>query len=328
MGRMRVLIVGAGAVGQVYGYHLQRGGAEVAWFVKEVHAAVARQGFLLYPLNRARTRRATPPLERLSGCAVLTSPDEVRRAGPFDQVWLAISAPALRGAWLGPLLAAAGDATVVLLTPGIEDRALVVSHVPASRLVIGIIAFVAYPAPLAGETRFPEPGLAYWLPPLLASPFAGPPAARRAVVRALKKGGLPAVALPARDRSGRAGAFGVALSMPLLMALEAADWSFARLRKSRELLDLWALATRQALGAAAAHTGLRPPPVRLAVSTLGPRWLLPLSRGVTPFPLETYLAYHFTKVGDQTRHYLRELIAWGREAGVPVDAIESLLARA
>ena len=40
---MRALIVGAGAVGQVYGLHLQRGGAEVGFFVKERQAAQANR---------------------------------------------------------------------------------------------------------------------------------------------------------------------------------------------------------------------------------------------------------------------------------------------
>jgi ketopantoate reductase len=31
---MRALVVGAGAVGQVYGHHLARGGADVAFYVR------------------------------------------------------------------------------------------------------------------------------------------------------------------------------------------------------------------------------------------------------------------------------------------------------
>ncbi|MBT5947613.1 MAG: hypothetical protein HOG94_08080, partial [Nitrospinaceae bacterium] len=41
----------AGAVGLSYGYHLQRGGAEVCYFVREKYAEAAREGFTLYALN-------------------------------------------------------------------------------------------------------------------------------------------------------------------------------------------------------------------------------------------------------------------------------------
>ena len=41
---LRVLLVGAGAVGQVYGYHLQKGGAQVAFFVRPKHRAEAEGG--------------------------------------------------------------------------------------------------------------------------------------------------------------------------------------------------------------------------------------------------------------------------------------------
>ena len=55
-GQQRVLIVGAGAVGQVYGWYLSRGGAEVSFYVKEKYLEDARAGFALYPLNTRRTR--------------------------------------------------------------------------------------------------------------------------------------------------------------------------------------------------------------------------------------------------------------------------------
>ena len=55
---MRVLIVGAGAVGQVYGHHLQRGGAEVTFLVKPRYETDARAGFTLWRLRRlGRPRR-------------------------------------------------------------------------------------------------------------------------------------------------------------------------------------------------------------------------------------------------------------------------------
>ena len=65
---MKVLVVGAGAVGQVYGHALARGGARVTFLVKPKHVEEARRGFVLYELNRGRA-----PI-RWSDFAVVTEP--------------------------------------------------------------------------------------------------------------------------------------------------------------------------------------------------------------------------------------------------------------
>ncbi len=55
----RVLVVGAGAVGQVYGLYLRRGGARVSFLVKPAHAAWCQRGFALH---RLRLWLSTPML--------------------------------------------------------------------------------------------------------------------------------------------------------------------------------------------------------------------------------------------------------------------------
>ena len=47
----RVLLVGAGAVGQVFGKYLQAAGCELSFLVKEKYADEARHGFTLYELG-------------------------------------------------------------------------------------------------------------------------------------------------------------------------------------------------------------------------------------------------------------------------------------
>jgi 2-dehydropantoate 2-reductase len=54
--------------------------------------------------------------------------------------------------------------------------------------------------------------------------------------------------------------------------------------------------------------------------------VLRLAPVLMPFDLETYLAYHFTKVGDQTRQHLQTLIEVGRARKLPVEAIVALRA--
>ena len=143
---MRVLLVGAGAVGQVYGYYLQKAGWDVSFLVKEKYAMSMRKGLTLYPLNRPS------PWEprNFHGYGTLFEPSEVRK-NRWDQVWFCVSSTALDGEWLEPLLAAIGDATLVSLQPGMEDQRRLADRVGADRLVSGLIGFLSYQAPIARE---------------------------------------------------------------------------------------------------------------------------------------------------------------------------------
>lgn len=316
---MRVLVVGAGAVGQVYGLHLQRGGAEVTWFVRDKYRAAAERGFDLYRLRG----RGQPEPVRLEGCSVVSRPDEVA-ARRFDQVYLAVSSPALGGPWLAELIAATGDATIVTLQPGQDDReVLLAAGVPVDRLVSGMITLISYAAPLPGETRFPRPGMAYWFPPMAPCPMSGPRERAAAVVGALRAGKLPARLHP---DVLRVAAFPPAILMPLLVALETAGWSLREVVRG-DPLARGTRAAREALAVTAVTTGRRPP--------LGARWMvrpwmlrlaLAVARRVIPLPLEVYLREHFTKVHDQTIMLMAGYIVKGRRTGIEVKTLEGLLA--
>lgn len=318
---MRILIVGAGAVGQVYGRHLALGGAEVAFFVREKYAAAARAGFDLYPLDRADARAA--PV-RLEGFAVLTSAAEVA-SGRFDAVLLCVSSTAIReGSWLAEIAAASGEATVAMLQPGIEDRAVVAAAVPGPRLVRGMIGMVSYLAPLPGE-RVPRPGVAYWLPPLSETPLAGPDDRVRPLVDALRRGGLRARAKSDVDASL---AFGGAILDTHVAALECAGWSFRGLARDPELVPLAGRAAREMLAVAARRLGVRAPLLpRLLLRPLAVRLLLRLAPRLAPLDLETYFRVHFSKVGDQTRLALGTALELARRFDLPAEGIAELAAR-
>lgn len=312
---MRVLIVGAGAVGQVYGRHLQRAGVEVAFFVKEKHAAEARSGFTMYPLDQG-----TEPV-RFEGFDVLTSVAEVA-ARSWDQVWLAVSSPALRGAWLPGILGAIEGATLVMLQGGLDDRALVLERWSPERLVTGLIAFIAWNAPLPGDDRMPVPGVAYWLPPLTSSPFSGVDA--DVAVSRLRAGGLPAKVVEAVQRRSP---FPSAALTSHVAALETAGWSFDEVRRS-DHLALASAAAHQAMWISARQLGSRPPlAFRLGVRPVAARALLGWGPRLVPFDLEVYLREHFTKVGDQTRQHLRTWTELGKAQGQEVGALVELVRR-
>ena len=315
---MRVLIVGAGVIGQVYGFHLAQSGAEVCFLVKDKHAASARKGFTLYPLNRGRKERTTPV--RWADYHVLTATSEVARQH-FDQVYLTVSSTALRsGEWFARLVPAIGEATVVMLQPGPEDRAFIMRSLPASRLVQGTITVIGYVAPLPGETRFAEPGVAYWFPPLSPCPLMGPTARLDDVLDALRRGNLPAK----RDPEVADYIFVEATFMPLLAVLEESGWSLRELRR-KDRLQRAQVAGQEALAAVARDRDRRRPVLyQLALTSLPLRAALGLAPALFPFDLETYLRVHFTKVGDQTRDFLRYFMELARKQGTPTPALASL----
>jgi len=310
---MRVLLVGAGAVGQSYGRHLQLGGCRVAFLVRERHEAALRRGVTMYPLER-RDRRA--PV-RFDGFDVLTSPEAVGR-GRFDQVWLCMSSTALKGPWFDALVPHLGGAAVLTLQPGLEDRAWVAERVGAERLLSGVITVIAYHAPLAGERG--EPGVAYWFPPLSPFPVSGPAHLVQATLDALRLGGVEAVET---EDTAAITAVGSATMNTYMVALEAAGWSLAALREG-PLLPLGARAVRQAQSVAAAVAGCRVGAARALGWPRVARLALALAPRLVPFDLEVYLRAHFTKVGDQTRAGTRAFIQQGHSRGLPVDAIETL----
>lgn len=310
---MKILVVGAGAVGQVYGRHLALGGAEVSFFVKPKYADEAARGYAMYPLNDGRK---TPPV-RFDGFGVISDYADVGRTA-WDQVWICTSSTALRAGWLPDLVAGLGDAVLVSMTPGAEDRAyLLDAGVPPKRLVQGLITMISYQAPLAGEER-PEPGVAYWLPPLAPNAFTGARAAE--VAEALAAGKCPA---KVDDKAVAASRFGSAVLMPHLVALEAADWKLSGLRECSRL-ELATEASRQAMDIVAAHLGVPAPATRIGVRPAMMWLLLSAAPHVVPLPLETYLEYHFTKVGDQTRAMMDTYQRLGREHDLPTDKLQAL----
>lgn len=310
--RMRVLIVGAGAVGQVFGYHLAQGGAEVTFLVKPRYAEDCRRGFTLYALAR------TPRPQRFTGFGVITAPRDAAATRP-DQVYITVSSTALHtGNWLAELAAAIGDATVVFLQPNLGDRARLTTFVEPGRVVDGLIEFLAYHAPLPGETRFAEPGIAYWFPPA-PSLFSG--ARAPDVVAALRRGKLPSRTLG--DVTATA-PFQSAALYAYLAALEGAGWSFRELGRGGRLARAGRGAA-QAMAIAGHQLGHRVPwRIRLATRPLVIRLVLRLARRVAPLDLETYLRVHFTKLAEQTRAGFASYVAHGHQAGLPTDAIEQL----
>ncbi len=313
---MRFLVVGAGAVGQTFGSHLQQGGAEVHVYVKPAYAEAARHGFDLFDLRRGSRRTRFVP------DGVCTTAEQVA-AQPFDVVLITVSSTALAGPWLAELLAAAPGATIAGMQPGLGDWDRVRELAGAERVIWGLIELIAYQSPLPG-TEGPD-GVAHWIPSWLMFPFSGPTERVTPVVDAFRAGGLRSRQVADVTVLTAVGAPALNLHMA---ALEGSGWSLDALLADRELLRLTSAAVREASTAAAAHLGVAVP---LWVRLLRPwqlRLLARVARRSLPLDLETYLRFHFTKVGDQTRASLERWIAAAEAAGTSSTAMRALKQRA
>lgn len=313
----KILLVGAGAVGQVYGRHMNLGGANVSFFVREKYREELKGGMPMYPLNHQNVK--TTPVQ-FQDFNLVTTPEEVA-AGKFDEIWLCVASDALRGPWLAPLLEASQDAVVVSLTPGIEDRDFLLQWVPESRLVCGMITLISYQAPLRGETVH-SPGMAYWFPPATPGYFSGPKPHVEAIVSRLKRGGQP-VGMH-RDVS-ELGSAGTAVLMPLLLGLERESWSFRQFGQTSGLKD-GIHGAREAIEIVAAQRNMSAPLWRKFLIPSVFRLGLWLGAKILPLPLETYLQYHFTKVGSQTRLFIDTFIRLGESHGLSTEHLRSLRA--
>jgi hypothetical protein len=305
---VRVLVVGAGAVGQVYGQHLALGGARVSVLVRPRYAEDAERGFELVHIHSKRRRIPA----RFVPAEVLTSDTEVA-AGAFDQIWHAVPTPPLARGELDGVLAASGAATIVSLQPGVTVAAHLERFVEPHRIVYGIIGFQSYAAPLEGSADAIEkatgPGIAYFFPPFIHSQFSGIEWRLRSVLDALHMGRLPSVAI---TDAHLALAFSSAMLMPIVSALERAGWSLAAMREG-DGPSLAARAAAEAMAIIAAETGSPRPPY--AALLRGPliRLGLGFAARVTPFDLEAFFHVHFAKVGAQTRAMLDEYVRIARE---------------
>lgn len=313
---MEILIVGAGAVGQVYGRHLAAAGHNITFFVKPAHAPALADGMPLHRLGWLRHQSET-----WRGYRLISDLPEVARQD-WDQVWLCMSADALKAPLTRAVLGAAGRATVVCLQPGPGSAELVQERLSMpGQLVRGLITFISYQSPLPGR---PGPaGIAYFLSPLAPGLFAGEPERVAGVVAALRAGGMAARVTPDIDlAAGGAEAF----LNPMVAALECNGWRLGDFAAS-EAFVLGRQAALEALAIEGVTRGLRLLPFRLLLSGPGSRLLLLLAPRVLPLALEPYLAYHFGKVGRQTREMLEAWSELGERKGLPVAGLRQLRSR-
>lgn len=319
MAKNNILIVGAGAVGQVYGWLLAQGGNKVTFLVKDKYRKVLEQGLTLYDINRDKHKRH--PIH-FTGYGIVTDWDSAAQ-GTWDQIYLCIPSDAmLTFDYDGLKRAMGGGATVVFLQPGPDDYALVAPRIPQDRMVQGMIVFVSYTAPFPKET-VPEPGIAFWQPPLTPTPFMGPRERRDAVIQTFRTAGISATANESlRDIAP----YPTVVLTTFVAALQACDWQFTRLRRNKVMQETLFAAQHEAMQAVASHFGTQPPLWRHMLNRATLAVLLKMMPRVLPVDMEAHVKMHYTKLQDQTRLYLKAYGDYAQAAGLEHGAIQRLQA--
>ena len=319
---MNILIVGAGAVGCVYGYHLHEGGAKISYLVKPRHLDSLKNGIQLY-FKKTASKKSKSVLftdfKVFVNAADLTSIN-------FDYVILTMPSNALQGPWLPELLELIGKkAVLVSLQPGMNDQEYILGlgKLGKDRFVNGSIPIVSYYAPLPGENISP-PGYVSWTPPGQKVGLEGPIEKTAPLAAVFSRGGMPAHA------SGSMSKDNVIPSVFLQMVvagLEANEWSFHEFSK-KENVELTSKALTEALPIAAAIGKIPNPMKSSLVRCASKPWMLKQilkqTKWVVPFDFEAYMKAHFTKVGEQMHQGIDLLVTEGKKSGLPTASIEVL----
>jgi hypothetical protein len=318
---MKVLIVGCGAVGQVYGLALQQAGVTLG-LLDRPNVAVKldqanRQGGLpLYQVSRKH--RKDPGLYRLKDYQVMADAAESRQFEP-DQIWFTTPSQVYYSAWFRDFLGQVSSKRVVCFSPE-GKRPEFFNEEPGDRVIFGGTTFMAWQGD-PGDGGGGPAGVYFWRSPL-GIPLAGTRDACRETARLLKQAGFRVVV---GEPDSHSQACVTAVMTAFVAGLELSGWSLRAYRKSP-----W-LKCASATGGEAIRGQLSRPGVfaRLLLSrpVLSAGFflaalILPL---LFPFDVEKYLKFHYTKTREQTVTLLNIFLKDSMARGLPATNTQSLL---
>jgi hypothetical protein len=310
---MKILIVGAGAVGLVYGHHFANAGHQVTFMVKEKYQAQLNQekeaGVILYHLNS--DKKLLKP-QHFKNFESINHWDD---AQGFDLVALAISSNALRQLPLDQIeqTLIGTDTDLLMLQPSATDFEHLSQVIVKEKIFQGMISLISYQTDEVNQNIKPA-GTAYYLPPMpmpISASTESQQTRLKNIVSLFKNSAIPAKAVKsAIDDSKIPSAF----LMTFLCALEAANWEFKRLGQSADLLKKLSAAQQSLLPQQITEKGFSNSLKRSSLTLLLKVFLRPglyklllkMAPQFVPLPLEAYLKKHFMKVRLQTVIYMQE----------------------
>lgn len=318
---MKVIIVGCGAVGQVYGLALQNAGVTLGFLDKPATAEkILRErekgGLLLFQVPNKRNSDPIP--YRIKDYQVITSTEEARQFAP-DQIWFTTPSQVYYSDWFHEFLQLVPSKRVVCFTPEGRRPEFSIDKL-GDRVVFGGTTFMAWQGDLDGSGGKPD-GINFWQSPL-GIPLAGSEDACLEVARLLKPAGFRVML----DKPGSQSQVAVTAVMTAFVAgLELSDWSLSKYRKS-PWLRVAANACREAVFGQLSKPGLF---TRLLLSSAVLTALFFLTTLLMPvlfpFDVQKYLKFHYTKTHKQTLLLLDLFLKDSRNRGIPVTNIQNLL---
>jgi hypothetical protein len=304
---MKILIVGAGAVGLVYGHHFANAGHQMTFLVKEKYQQALEQqkemGIILYHLNN--DKKLNKP-EHFKSFQTIC---DWEQAQGFDLIILAISSNALRQLPLDKIKQQLlrPETNLLMLQPSETDFEHLNQVLPEEKIFQGMISLISYQTEEVNSDINPV-GTAYYIPPMpmpisaSASNMSMQKSHSTKIVSLFKSSGIRAKAVNnAIDESRLPSAF----LMTFLCALEAANWEFKYLAQSPNLLKKLSSA-QQVLLPRQVNSAVLASLLKLLLMPGLYKLLLKIAPWFVPLPLEAYLKKHFLKVRPQTVIYMQE----------------------
>jgi hypothetical protein len=318
---MKVLIVGCGAVGQVYGLALQKAGVTLGLLDQPATAQKLKQareqgGLPLFQVSHKHRKDPIP--YRLRDFQVIEDALESRHFAP-DQIWFTTPSQVYYSDWFHDFLRQVPSKRVVCFSPE-GSRPEFFTEGLGDRVIFGGTTFMAWQSDLGGGGGRPE-GVNYWQSPL-GIPLAGTQDACREVAKLLKPAGFRVTV----NKPGSHSQASVTAVMTAFVAgLELSGWSLRVYRKSPWLKCAAGACQEAVLGqlpkAGALTKALLSSPVFTGCFSLAAFLMPPLF----PFDLEKYLKFHYTKTREQSVVLLNLFMKDGINHGLKVTNIQSLL---
>ncbi|PIQ26309.1 hypothetical protein COW36_15035 [bacterium (Candidatus Blackallbacteria) CG17_big_fil_post_rev_8_21_14_2_50_48_46] len=239
----KVLILGAGAIGQVIGTHLRLSGCDVSFWVRPSQKeAFEQSGFSLYNLSSETELHIAAP-------QILTEiPEDLH----FDALFLCVRSDQLEPALeqIKQRFHQAENMILVTFQPGREDALKVFRALPDLIIVPAAPAFSAYIENSRVEFWAPKA-----MPTLIGAPFNETLQVRDDLVKTLQKGGIPTKGVNDLEAEVR---FPSAALVALLAAFHLAGCSFKNLSQNKKLLNLAAQGIQEAIAITKKDLGFIP----------------------------------------------------------------------
>jgi ketopantoate reductase len=317
---MRILIVGCGAVGQVYGLALQEAGVSLGLLdrpavAKKLTRALEQGGLPLYAVSRKH--RDDPIPYRLDRYQVIVDLAEARQFKP-DQIWFTTPSQAYYTDWFQNFLQQVPSRRVVCFTPE-GSRPEFLTRKMGERVIFAGTTFMAWQGDLAGNSA--KEGVYYWRPPL-GIPLVGNREACLEVAQALKKAGFRVMLGKPGSRSQ---ASMTAAMTAFVAGLELAGWSLQAYRRSPWLKSAAGACQEAVLSQLPGHGAFQRALLGIPLLSAVFRLVASLLPVLFPFDVEKYLKFHYTKTRAQTILLLNLFMQDGLAGGVPVTHIQGLL---